>query len=295
MKTALIATLLPAVSLAQSISGTFSASFQGFGAYGEPQVQMDLALQCSLTCPPSAPTLHYAVAGGVDAYFVSAPSESAGSVSTGFASAVDPGGASSTLSTSFKPGSVFKLRAKSCTCWCGNRVGEGGYVDLESPQVVIPAWIGTPILSPPGRESSIILTATPRGSETVEVQMTGAGLNETRTLTQADFGTNGSVFVRFTPTMAGTVTVTATLRPSGVAQTRTYDITGSSSSSGTGGASGVGGGAGGGDGSSDGEGCGGTGQGCNAGVSGPALFLAFVTWLGRRRRATPPESARFTR
>ncbi|MFZ5445617.1 MAG: hypothetical protein ACOZQL_36835 [Myxococcota bacterium] len=277
-KALLVVSLVPTMAMAQqAISGTISAAFQGFNTYGQAEVQMSLALQCSLTCPPSAPTLHYGVRGLIDATFASAPTESAAYVSAGLATAVDPTGSASQVTTNFKAGTVFRLKAKSCSCWCGNGVGEGGYIDLETPDVVVPARVHTASLSAPGSESSVLVSAQPRGSESVDVQLSGAGLSETRSLTAADFGSNDSVFVRFTPTTAGTVAITATLRPSGVAQTATFTI--SSGSSGAGGGSGGGGG-------STGGGAGGGGDepsGCAVSPVSPLLVLALAA-LARRAR-----------
>lgn len=76
----------------KAISGTFTAAFEGFSQFDQPQVRLRLQLASSLTCPPSAPKLTFSVKGGVDAYFVSELKEKAGYISAGFASAVEKDG-----------------------------------------------------------------------------------------------------------------------------------------------------------------------------------------------------------
>jgi hypothetical protein len=93
------------VAKPKAISGTFTAAFEGFSEFGQPQVRLKLQLASSLSCPPSAPKLTFSVKGGVDAYFVSAPKESAAYISTGFAYGVEKDGLSEAVNTDFPAGS----------------------------------------------------------------------------------------------------------------------------------------------------------------------------------------------
>jgi|GEM_PF-6011878 hypothetical protein len=272
MRILLLAVLLPTFAFGQAISGTFTGTFENFDSFGIPQVRLNLSLQCSLTCDASAPTLHYGAAGGVWAYFVNSPMDSAAYIGSGFGSADN--GQNSYVNTNFKAGSVSFGEAKSCTCHCGNRTGEGGYVTLRTANIVVPSRLVAPTLSRPNRESSVILTASPKGSESIVVSIVGAGLNETQTYTTTEFGTQDSVFVRFTPLTAGMVTVTATMQPSGVATTETYEIKADTTASG-GGSGSTGGGSGGGGGADV------PAEGCSAVGFGPWVLLAALAFLRR--------------
>lgn len=279
----LLAALVLLVSVPASaqtaISGTFSAAYQGFNAFGVPLVKLTLSLQCSLTCDASAPTKSFAVRGLADATFASAPAESTGSVSVSFASDVYDDGFSEAVSESFSAGSAFVVHAKSVSCQCGNRTGEGGYINLDTQTVAVPPWFSGSSFKA-GFEQSGVVAAKPRGSETVQVQLQGAGLGSTQTFSAADYGTESGVFVRFTPTAAGTLTVTSTLLPHGASHVRTFEVT--AGSSGSGGGSG---GSGGGDGTGGSGGGGEGGFGCASVPAGSALpLLLALAGLARRRR-----------
>jgi hypothetical protein len=276
MRALLLGALLPAVAFGQAISGTFTGAFENFDSFGIPQVRLNLSLSCSLTCDASAPTLSFAVAGGASAFYVNAPTESAAYLSASFGSAAS--GQTNIVNTDFKSGSVSFVEAKNCTCKCGNRTGEGGFVTLRTGNIVVPAQLVAPILERATRESIVLLNAVPKGSESIVVTIVGAGLNLTRTFTTADFNTQGSAFVRFTPPTAGMVTVTATMQPSGVATTGTYEIKADASA--TGGGSGSTGGGGGSGGGGDEE----PPPGCTVLGASPLALLGLGLLLRRRAR-----------
>ena len=209
---------------AKAISGTFTAAFEGFSQFGQPQVRLKLQLASSLTCPPSAPKLTFSVKGGVDAYFVSAPKEKVGYISAGFASAVEKDGHSEAVLTDIPAGSYSFAVAQSATCQCGRRYGEGGYIDLRTAPLAIPPWIGLALPAQVGQDDYLSITAKPRGAETVELHVTGGGLDLSRSYSVADFGTKNSLSLTVRPTKAGTLEVTATLQPVGAAHTFTYPV-----------------------------------------------------------------------
>lgn len=235
----LLSLLASASAYADAIGGTFSSTFQGFNEYGVPTVRLSLQLTCSLIpCPVTKPQHHYAVAGATNAHFLAEPSERVGYVSAFFGS--EPTGNNVVDSTQFPPGSAFQLLAKSVTCWCGNANGEGGYLDLTAT-TVIPPWIVT-TGSPPraGDDWAVLLAAMPKGSETVQLRVVGAGLDETHTLAPADFSSgSGMKFIH--PTQPGALNLTATLLPHGASTNATVTVVGSGSSTG-GGTAGTGGG-----------------------------------------------------
>lgn len=233
-----------AASFAQAISGTASTAFEGFNMYGVPQTRLTLNLSCSLTCPSSAPELHYGAI--VDAWLPADPMTKTGYVSAFFGS--DPTGQNTKVSDQFPAGSALFIIAKSCTCWCGGRTGEGGYIDLTSNVTAIPPWPSGGVLTQGDANSFVLVAAKPVGNETVELHLTGAGVDLNKTWTPADFGTQSAVSYTFKPLAAGTLTMTATLQPYGATYTATAEVKPGSSSGtgGGGGSSGTGGGTGGG-------------------------------------------------
>lgn len=261
-----------------AISGTLNASFVGFNEFGVPSLKVDLALQCSLTCTSSAPELHYSVVAGVYGRYASDPDASAGSLGAFFGS--DPSGNNTATSTAFPTGSAFIMHAKSATCWCGNANGQGGYVNLTTPVVTIPPRVSLDATGRVGSQSYVTVTARPWNTDTVEVTLSGAGLNETRVLDAAAFGTsrsNGIEGFPVTPTQPGTLTVTAKLQPYGVvSEAVSMTINASGSTGGGSGSSGTGGG------SSSGGGTGAEPGGC---TTAPGLLsLGLLGLLLRRRR-----------
>lgn len=267
--------LLASPALAQAISGTLTGTFEGFNEFGVPQTRLTLNLTCGLTCDASAPTKSFKVNGGTGGYFVSAPTERTGYVGSGFGS--DPTGQNTYVSEQFEAGTAFVLKATSATCQCGNRTGEGGYIDLQSPVVTIPPWITAGSIRA-GSDSAAVISAQPKGGETVEVKLAGAGLDQTLVLTPADFGTSKSTFARFKPTAAGALAITATLRPHGATRTLSVDVP-AGSGSGTGGGTGAGGGGGA---NNEPEP---SSPGCSTTALGPALALgALLARLRRRAR-----------
>lgn len=270
-----VAAVLASPAFAQAISGTLTGTFEGFNEFGVPQTRLTLSLACSLTCGASAPVKTFRVNGGTSGYFVNESTESTGYVGTGFGS--DPTGQNSYVSEQFEAGTAFVLKAKSATCHCGNAFGEGGYVDLESQPVVIPPWVTAGYIRA-GDDSAVVVSAQPKGPETVTVKLLGAGLDQSLTLTPTDFGTNKSTFARFKPLSGGALEVTATLQPHGATRTLTIDVP-ANPNAGTGGGSGsTGGGSGGGGGDEPEPGP----FGCSTGALAPALGLALA--LLRRRR-----------
>ncbi len=218
---------------AQDISGSFSAAFSEFNEFGVPIVALRLDLSCTLECPPSSPNLRYAVSGGADGHFLAEPSQKVGNVSYGFLSAVDPSGSSTYDSEAFPPGSNFNATATAVTCYCGNAVGQGGYIDLTTPDVSIPPWIFPPSeASTVGESLFIMIAAAPRGSETLDVEVTGAGISLSKSYSAAEAGGSGgspgTVALEVTATEAGTVKVKAVVSPAGAEATKTFEVTASS-------------------------------------------------------------------
>ncbi len=275
MRTMLLAlTVLASAAQAQAISGTLTATFLDFTEFGGTNTRLTLNLACGLSCDASAPQLRYGV-GGVQAWFAAAPTENTGSIRSDFGSAAD--GQNSYVSEQFDTGIAFVVKAKSVSCHCGNRTGEGGYIDLESQVVAIPPWLSPGTAKVGDEYSAIVVSAQPRGGDQIVVRLQGGGLDETRTLTQADFGTQESIFVRFTPTQPGTLTYTATLQPYGASRTGTMTVADRGGSSSGGGSGGTGGGSG-----------GGTQEpepfGCSVTPLTPLLALGLALGRARRRR-----------
>ena len=214
----------PAPGKTKAISGQFTAAFEGFNQFGLPQVRLKLRLTSSLECPPSAPKLTFSVKGGADAYFVSAPTEKAGYLSAGFVADVRDSGAAESVTTSLPAGANVLARASSVTCQCGHRDGEGGFIDLATEPLAIPPWLKLLLPAQAKQLNFLVVTASPRGAETVEVRLDGAGLKEKKVFSEADFGGKASVSWQITPTEKGDLTATATLLPVGAAQVLTAKV-----------------------------------------------------------------------
>ena len=261
-----------APALATDINGMLSGHFVSFDR-GIATTHMSLQLSCALSCPVQAPDLHFGVTGGVSAAFAQAPTESAGVISASFGT--DDMGHNEKDTTAFPPGTAVVLTAKSATCWCSNRNGEGGYIDITSTAIAVPPFIATDTAEHrAGDQLTLIIDAQPRGSETISVKASGAGIDQTVTLTTADFGTQSSAFARFTPTAAGALHLTATFSPYTVFSTADVTVLDAS-------ATGTGGGAGGGGGTDTQP------MGCTA-APGGLIFSALALLL--RRRALPRSS-----
>ena len=138
--------------------------------------------------------------------------------------------------TDFSAGSAIALTAKSVTCFCGNQDGQGGFIDLDSPTVAIaPFIVRVEVPYSVGQLVPFIVTAKPRGSETVEVHLSGAGVEQRFTLTEADFGGgNTSNKAMVTPTEAGSLHAVATLQPYGLSDSYDRPIGGTNSGAGGG-------------------------------------------------------------
>ncbi len=273
MRTLLMAVvvLVGSSAAAQSISGTVAATFTGFES-GTPQVRVDVNLACSLTCDASAPTKHFAIVAGIQNYYSAAPMET-GSYFAFLTTDLDPDGIATAVSTNFKPGSTTFLIAKSVTCLCGGRTGEGGYIDLTTGPIIIPAGLTT--ISPTKVGSDVYINADVdlRGGEQVELRVEGAGLSQTRLFGLADLTQHYASLV-VTPRAVGTVTVTATLKPSNVTSSTTFVVS-DQTSSGSGGGGGSSSGTGGGDGTAP--------MGCS--TAGELGLLSALALVFKRRRS----------
>lgn len=261
---------------AADISGSINATFEGFNEFGVPSVKLDLNLSCALTCPPSAPTLHFGVAGGVGGKFAADPTTTAGYTSAFFGS--DPTGVNSVTTTSFPVGSAFSVLAKSATCWCGNANGQGGFIDLQTGTVTIPPRLLVDATARMTDTVYVNVFARPMGSDTVDVWLQGAGFDEVRTIAATTFGgssSSGSAQVIFQPKQPGTISVTATLQPYGTASAVSQIVIADNTATG-GGSGSTGGGSGSGGGGSDTE-----PSGC---ATTPGLMLAAVALLLAKRR-----------
>ena len=244
-------------AMAGAIGGTVTASYAN-SDMRTPKVQIDVGLTCSLTCDPSAPTKHYQIVAGLQSYYASAPTET-GDLFVFYSTDLDLDGQASDLNSNFKPGQTVFLKATSVTCHCGNRTGEGGYIDLTTPNIVIPALISTETSVRVGDDAFFTAQADLRGAEQVEMKAVGGGLNTSKLFGVADLTQQGYAIYHVTFTEPGTATVTATLQPSGVVSTETWTVVARNSSTGGGGGSSATGGGSGGGGSSSPEGCSTTG------------------------------------
>ncbi len=266
-----------------AISGTFSATYVGSDEFGVPTVRLSFDLSCSLTCPVSAPTMHFGVSGGADGHFLAAADEIVGYVSASLLNGVDPGGSSTDDSTSFPPGANFNVTARSATCWCGNATGEGGYIDLTTADVHTPPYIQLPaVQAVVGEPPLFTVSATPKAGETLDVHVSGAGIDSSKSYTVAEVNGSGSspgtVLPDVTPTTAGTVTVTAVVSPGGATATSSFDVVASSA----GGSSNDSGG-------SSGSSSGGNEKGGCAATSGSSLLaLALLAAMRRKGQMARP-------
>ncbi|HEY0883059.1 MAG TPA: hypothetical protein VGD87_16075, partial [Archangium sp.] len=259
-------------AMAQAISGTLAATYLD-STNRIPRVQVDVNLACSLTCDTSAPVKHFAIVAGIRSKYAAAPTESA-DYSAFLSTDLDLDGQASVTSTSFKPGQTVFLEATSVTCHCGNRNGEGGFINLTTPSFSIPALIGLESSVRVGSDVTFSAEADLRGAEQVELSVSGGGLTDSKTFGVADLNEQGYAVWPIRFTSAGTATVTATLRPSGVSSTATWQVMDRTSSAGGGsGSTGTGGGSGG----------GGTSEpmGCTV-LGGPALVALALALLRRR-------------
>ena len=277
-----------AASAQQAITGTLALSPGSFDQYGAYSLEMDLGLSCSLACGPSAPDLHFAVEGGGDFLF-SQNGERFDSPAATFLNSVDPTGRAMGTKDGLPAGASYYVHLSSATCWCGNATGQGGFIDIDSNEVRI-APLVLVIVDPfvandPG--NYVTVTAAPRGTETVTVAFAGAGADATATYGPTDFqdsSNQGAVMLTPMPTSAGHVTITATLEPYGVSQTKTVSVLGDGGTAADGGNGGSGGDPGGG-------GCGciaasGSGDGATGGlVAGGVVALRILRRRSRSRRS----------
>ncbi|MDP2270588.1 MAG: hypothetical protein Q8K32_07620 [Archangium sp.] len=268
-------------AFAQAISGTVSARFTGFNEFGQPNTHVEMNLACGLSCPPAAPELTFN-AGIVDGFFAIESMQECANLSFGFTSAVRTTGMAVTDTTNFPAGSNCFIKARSVTCQCGNRTGEGGFIEILSSTVSIPPWIAAPSPSPkPGEFYVLLVSAAPRLSETVTVTVRGAGADFNATFPASDFRSTSTIPTAVSKrldvpfTQAGTVTVTAVVTGGPVA-TKTFEVvSGGATGGGSGGGSATGGGSGGG--GEDAP------EGCTSVPTLAPLTLALLALINRRQ------------
>jgi len=260
----------------------------GDNEFGLANSEVEIQLSCQLSCPPTAPTLHYAT--GLGDYLFSQTMERFDGLSYGLLSGVDPTGTSLQAKDGLPHGASYLARVTGANCYCGNRAVESGFIDLESNLIQIPPYIN-PLLEPyvaGSPDSILIVMAAPRGSESVSVTITGAGTSESYEYSVTDFAgstVEGSVVIFPKPSQSGTLTVVATLNPYQVSASRQVLVVSDPNQSG------------GADGGAtdnpnlpdpDSPGCGGCGSSGQSGSSllGLGLGLAFFSLklLARRRR-----------
>lgn len=207
----------------RAISGQFSARFESFSETGQPRVRLKLMLASTLKCPPSDPKLTFGVAG-VEVFFISDPREKPGVLGPEFAADLREDGVVDAVVTFLPPGSQVSARVRGATCQCGSRTGEGGAIDLHAQLVVIPPWVSFNGPLQAGSSATLTITAKPKGAETIEVKVSGAGLDLTKKFTAADFDRRTSVTWRVTPTAAGTLTTLAKMGGGAASHTRTFEV-----------------------------------------------------------------------
>ncbi len=196
MRALLVAALaLASPAVAQAISGSIAGTFEGFQS-GIPQVRVNVSLACTLTCDAAAPVKHFAIVAGVKSYFASAAAETSG-YSALVLLDLDLTGQSSVVSTNFKAGSVNVLKAASVTCHCGNRNGEGGFVDLTSASIIVPPRIKDYLTQRVGFPLVVGVNADLRGAEQIELKAEGAGVSQTKVVGVADVDLKGESDKRF--------------------------------------------------------------------------------------------------
>jgi hypothetical protein len=273
--------------LAADIGGTFTGMYVSTDSFGIPTVDFAMNLTCTLTCTTAAPVKHFGL-GTINAVFASEPqTQLCLNAITSLGSDVDLTGAA-VSHTNPPPGSRVLGVSTGVTCWCGGSLarGQGGYIDLQTAPVIIPPTLKVLSSSPrAGEDLLFVVNGAPRGSETIDVTASGAGVSFTATLGPADLAngnscpTEGTKLITVTPSSAGTLTMTATFQPGGSPVTVTQEIAAGSS---TGGGSGS---TGGGSGGSAGGGSGGGSApgGCVAVPSSSLAGLGLLLLALRRR------------
>jgi hypothetical protein len=223
--------LLASQADAQAISGTLTASFTRKDEAGVPHVSLSVRLVCGLTCEAGNPK-SFGVSG-FSAFLAASKEQSVGYIGTGLIWDVRHTGIADADIDSFPVGVNLIATASSATCMCGNRTGQGGFIDLFSQQVMIPPSVSLVLDELYVGESpvpNLIIQATPAPSETVEVKVDGAGVNKVFHFTSADFDVPdsgpvrpGSKLMSVNFTTPGKATITATVG-GGPPFTKTYDV-----------------------------------------------------------------------
>jgi hypothetical protein len=180
--------LVASQARAQDISGTLSAKYSGTDAYGIPHVSFSVKLTCALVCPAGNPTL-FGVAG-FGAHLEASPKQPVGYLGTGMIWELKKTGVASGDGDGFPAGVNFIAEAGSVSCQCGGRDGQSGFIDILSAPVRIPPHVNVtldPVQVGEVPYPYIVIMATPAPSETVEVRVSGAGIDKVFHFSSADF------------------------------------------------------------------------------------------------------------
>lgn len=274
---AVILSLLAAPAGAQQVSGSISmtAPVELAGGQGQYTAQLSATVGCSLACPPSAPTLSYA-ATSISVEFAADQSSAPAGLGFGEMGQLFDQHAF-TKTVTLPAGSNLRPKVRGLTCQCGGHTGEGGYISPEGTPVALPTLVYGPGYDvKPGDPMWVYVYAAPRDPETVTVTASGAGVSDSRVLKESDFSGSlpTSAQWQYTPTEAGTVSITATFAGASPATIRVPVLAG--------GSAGTGGGTDGGSGSAGGAAK--SSGGCNQGMGVPGVMLALMSLLGLRRR-----------
>ena len=216
---------------AQAISGTLTASFTRKDDFGVPHVSLSVRLVCSLTCEAGNPKSFGA--SGFSAFLEASKEQSVGSIGTGLIWDIRHTGSADADIVSFPVGVNLITTASSATCMCGNRTGQGGFIDLFSAAVKIPPSVTInldPVVVGEIPFPYILIEATPAPSETVEVKVNGAGVDKVFHFKAAEFDVPDSGPVRqgiktmtVNFTTPGKATITASVG-GGPPFTKTFDV-----------------------------------------------------------------------
>lgn len=269
MKSRLLTSLLvleSAAAAAQGISGTFTATWTGTDVLGVPTTHLELALQCDVACPASAPRATFAVTGDVSVAYAADVALVAGWVSWGFVSGVRETGFSQADVTTLPAGASVVLTAKRVTCGCGEAAPRSSLLDVTSNVVAIPPFVRPPLALPVqlggDAHPSVAVAAAPRREETVVVHLVGAGVDRTERFTATQWlegsSCHGAVTRSFEVAPSRPGTLTASAQVTGTPATRvSFEVVGEPEQ----------------------------GGGCSA-LSGPLSWFALLALVSARRPRT---------
>jgi len=223
--------LLAPQANAADIGGTLSAVFTRKDDFGVPHVRLRVKLVCGLTCEAGNPKSFGA--SGFSAFLEASKEQSVGSIGTGLIWDIRHTGSADADIVSFPVGVNLITTASSATCMCGNRTGQGGFIDLFSAAVKIPPNVTInldPVVVGEIPFPYILIEATPAPSETVEVKVNGAGVDKVFHFKAAEFDVPDSGPVRqgiktmtVNFTTPGKATITASVG-GGPPFTKTFDV-----------------------------------------------------------------------